>query len=326
MSTLLLTGGAGYVGSHAAKYLSQKGYSVVVYDNLVYGHPELARWGPLEAGSLGDRKRLQEVFRRYRPEGILHFAAYAYVGESVQEPAKYYRNNVAETLTLLEVMREEKVPSLVFSSSCAVYGHPREIPIPEDHERKPINPYGRSKLMVELMLEDFRGAYGLRFASLRYFNAAGADPEGETGEDHDPETHLIPLVLDAALGRRPHVTVFGTDYPTSDGTCVRDYVHVTDLAQAHWQAYEWLRSGGESLQLNLGNGNGYSVRQVIDTAHRVTGREIPVQEGARRPGDPAELVGSSRRAQELLGWTPEYPDLETIVETAWNWHRKRFGS
>ena len=240
----------------------------------------------------------------------------------MRQPRQYYRNNVANTLNLLEAMVEVESDTLIFSSSCATYGEPDQIPIPEEHPQRPINPYGRTKLTVELMLADFGAAYGLKHVSLRYFNAAGADPDGEIGEVHDPEPHLIPLVLEVAAGQRPHLAIFGADYPTPDGTCVRDYVHVTDLAQAHVQALEYLAGGGESTAFNLGNGGGYSVREVIDSAHRVTGQPIPTIEARRRWGDPARLVGSSERAREVLGWKPEFPELDAMVETAWRWHQR----
>ena len=320
---ILVTGGAGYIGSHACKALSQAEYEPIVYDNLVYGHEWAVRWGPLEQGDIADRIRLDEVLQRYQPAAVMHFAAYAYVGESVQDPGKYYRNNVAGTLTLLEAMRDYSIDKLVFSSTCATYGEPSQIPIPEDHLQQPINPYGRSKLMIEQILRDFDIAYELRSISLRYFNAAGADPEHEIGEAHDPETHLIPLVLDAASGRRPAITVFGEDYDTPDGTCIRDYIHVTDLADAHVLALQALEHGAASTVYNLGNGQGFSVREVIDCARRITGREVPVETGPRRAGDPPRLVGDAGRIHQELGWQPRYADLDEILQTAWNWHRRQ---
>ncbi|RMD71954.1 MAG: UDP-glucose 4-epimerase GalE [Gammaproteobacteria bacterium] len=320
---VLVTGGAGYIGSHACKALAQAGYVPVAYDNLVYGHPWAVRWGPFEEGDILDRPRLDEVISRHRPGAIMHFAAFTYVGESVENPGKYYRNNVAGSLTLLEAARDHAIPWFIFSSTCATYGNPEVIPIPEDHPQRPINPYGASKLMIERMLEDFSSAHGLRHASLRYFNAAGADPEGEIGEAHDPETHLIPLVLEAAAGMRPHITVFGEDYETPDGTCIRDYIHVTDLAAAHVLALESLRRGWEGGALNLGNGLGFSVREVIEAAHRVTGRGIPVKRGARRPGDPPRLVGDAERARTILGWEPSHREIEPIIESAWRWLQNR---
>ena len=322
LKSILVTGGAGYIGAHACKALGRAGYTPIVYDNLVYGHPESVKWGPLEKGDIGDSRRLETVLQKYKPTAVMHFAAYAYVGESVENPAKYYRNNVAGTLALLESMRKCGINQIIFSSTCATYGMPEQIPIGEDHPQIPINPYGRSKLMIEWMLKDFDDAYDLRFVSLRYFNAAGADPDAEIGEDHTPETHLIPLVMDAALGRRDHLEIFGTDYETLDGTCIRDYIHVSDLADAHLLALEYLRDGGESNAFNLGNGNGFSVRQVIDSAAKVTGCEIPYMDSDRRPGDPPVLIGDSEKIRQVLGWNPVLNQLETIIETAWQWQKK----
>ena len=316
---ILVTGGAGYIGSHTCKALAAAGFMPVAYDNLVFGHEWAVKWGPLARGDILDRGRLEEVFRRYKPSAIVHFAAYAYVGESVEQPAKYYKNNVTGTLTLFEAMRDHGVEQMVYSSTCATYGRPQMIPIPEHHPQNPVNPYGASKLMVEQILADFSAAYGLRSISLRYFNAAGADAEGEIGEDHDPETHLIPLVLQTAAGKRPNITIYGTDYDTPDGTCIRDYVHVSDLAEAHVLALKALSSNGSSASYNLGTGRGFSVREVIETAHSVTGREIRVQEGPRRPGDPPQLVADATRAKTELGWTPKYADLDQIVKSAWSW-------
>ena len=325
MSTVLVTGGAGYIGSHACKALAAAGYEPVVYDNLVYGHREAVRWGPLEQGDTADEARLIEVIERYRPVAAMHFAAYAYVGESVTDPGKYYRNNVGGTVGLLEALRRCQVEHLVFSSTCATYGMPVTERIAEDHPQNPINPYGRSKMMVESVLRDYDTAFGLRSLSLRYFNAAGADPAGEIGENHDPETHLIPLILDAALGRRPNITVFGSDYDTPDGTCIRDYIHVTDLADAHVRALRVLQDGQPTGVMNLGNGAGYSVNEVIEAARRITAREIVSVAGERRPGDPDRLVAAAGRAAETLGWTPAYPDLDAIIGTAWDWHRRLHG-
>lgn len=319
---ILVTGGAGYIGSHACKALAHAGHTPVTYDNLVYGHRRAVRWGPLEEGDIADRARLDAVIETYRPVAVLHFAAYAYVGESVADPGKYYRNNVAGTLTLLEALRDHGVSRLIFSSTCATYGMPQDVPITESHPQNPINPYGASKLMIERMLADFETAHGLRSIALRYFNAAGADPDAEIGEAHDPETHLIPLVLDAAAGRRPSITVNGDDYDTPDGTCIRDYIHVTDLAEAHVLALRALERGAPSGACNLGNGQGFSVREVIERARRVTGCTIPVEIGPRRPGDPPRLVGDARQAHRTLGWTPRHADLDTILATAWAWHRK----
>lgn len=316
---VLVTGGAGYIGSHTCKALASHGYTPVAFDNLVYGHPWAVRWGPLEVGDIADRGRLNEVIAKYHPSAVMHFAAYAYVGESVQDPGKYYRNNVAGSLTLLEAMRDHAIDKLIFSSTCATYGTPDHVPISETHSQRPINPYGASKLMIERMLKDFDVAHGLCSISLRYFNAAGADPDGEIGESHDPETHLIPLVLDAAAGSRPAITVFGDDYATPDGTCVRDYIHVSDLADAHVLALKALQNAPKTTTYNLGNGQGVSVREVIDAASRVTGHQVPFTLGSRRPGDPAALVGDATRASQELGWRPRFHGIDKIVETAWLW-------
>ena len=322
MKNILVTGGAGYIGSHTCKALAQAGYTPISYDNLVYGHKWAVKWEPLEIGDIADQSRLEDVFELYSPDAVIHFAAFAYVGESVLDPGKYYRNNVAGTLTLLETMLHKGVDRLVFSSTCATYGLPQNIPIREDHPRKPINPYGASKLMVEQMLADFGKAHGLRSMALRYFNAAGADPDGEIGEDHDPETHLIPLVLDAAAGRCPHITVFGDDYDTPDGTCIRDYIHVTDLAQAHVLALKALENKAGSRAYNLGNGQGFSVGKVIQVAEKVTGLSIPVKRGNRRPGDPGVLIGDASKISDELGWHPQHAALDKIIATAWDWHLK----
>ncbi len=321
---VLVTGGAGYIGAHAVRELKKVGYEVVIFDNLIYGHRELAQGERLIVGELENGALLREVFAEHRVEAVMHFAAFAYVGESVENPAKYYRNNVVATLNLLDVMREAKVNRFIFSSTCATYGEPKEVPIPESHPQQPINPYGASKVMVERILQDYSNAFGLKYVALRYFNAAGADESGEIGEDHNPETHLIPLVLDAALGRRNHITIYGTDYETPDGTCIRDYIHVSDLADAHVLGLKYLENGGASDVFNLGNGNGFSVREVIETARRITGKEIRVVEGARRAGDPAKLIGSAEKAKQVLGWKPKFNQLETIIATAWKWHQKRF--
>ena len=319
-SNILVTGGAGYIGSHACKALAQAGFTPVSYDNLVYGHRWAVRWGPLEEGDIADRERLDAVIERYRPAAVMHFAAYAYVGESVSDPGKYYRNNVAGTLTLLEAMRDHGIGQLVFSSTCATYGIPQRTPIDEDHPQCPINPYGASKLMIERMLHDFDTAHGLHSVALRYFNAAGADPDGEIGEDHEPETHLIPLALQAALGQRDSLQVFGTDYPTLDGSCIRDYIHVADLARAHVQALRYLADGGATTALNLGTGRGYSVLEVIEAARKVTGRDISTQLRARRPGDPPILTAAADKARHLLGWQPRQADLTETLSHAWRWH------
>ena len=315
---ILIVGGAGYVGSHANKYLHSKGYRTVVFDNLVYGHRSFVKWGDFVLGDLSDKGQIRLCFERYAIEAVMHFSAFAYVGESVTDPAKYYVNNVANTLNLLDVMREFGVRYFIFSSSCATYGMPREIPISEDHPRNPINPYGRSKAMVEDILRDYDTAYGIKHVNLRYFNAAGADPEGELGESHDPETHLIPLTVYAALGRREYVKIFGTDYPTRDGTCIRDYVHVRDIAQAHILALENIKDVfGKAY--NLGSGNGYTVKEVIETASQVTGKSIRVEVKPRRNGDPAVLLASQERAINELGWKPRFRELEAIILSAWNW-------
>jgi UDP-glucose-4-epimerase GalE len=322
VASILVTGGAGYVGSHACKALAAAGHTPVVYDNLGRGHRELVRWGPLEVGDLRDAARLAEVLARHRPAAVMHFAAFAYVGESVQDPALYYRNNVGGTLELLEAMRRAGVGALVFSSTCATYGIPERMPIDEDTPQRPINPYGSTKLVIERVLADFDAAYGLRSVSLRYFNAAGCDPDGETGEIHDPETHIIPRVLMAATGELPQVDIFGTDYPTPDGTCLRDYVHVADLARGHVQALEYLQRGGATTAINLGTGRAFSVREVIAAAEQVTGRRIPVREAARRAGDPPVLVADARRARATLGFAPRFTEIAPIVETAWRWHTR----
>jgi len=320
---VLVTGGAGYIGSHACKALAAAGYAPVVFDNLVYGHEWAVQWGQMEHGDLNHRLQIEALFSKYHFEAVMHFAAYAYVGESVENPAKYYRNNVAGTLNLLEAMVANDVKRIVFSSTCATYGEPECIPIAETHPQQPINPYGASKLMVERMLADFGQAYGLRYIALRYFNAAGADPDGEIGEDHDPETHLIPLVLDAAAGLRDSITVYGEDYDTPDGTCIRDYIHVSDLADAHVLALQSLLRGDSSAVYNLGNGKGYSVSDVIDTARQVTGCEIPVVVGSRRAGDPDRLIGDASLIRARLGWQPDLGSLDSIIETAWHWHEKQ---
>jgi UDP-glucose 4-epimerase len=324
--TILVTGGAGYIGSHAVLALQQADYEVVVLDNLVYGHRDLVEkvlQVELIVGDTCDRPLLDQLFASRNIAAVMHFAAYAYVGESVIDPAKYYRNNFIGTLTLLEAMLAASINKFVFSSTCATYGVPTTVPIPEDHPQNPINPYGATKLMIERVLTDFDVAYGLKSVCFRYFNAAGADPAGRLGEDHDPETHLIPLVLLAALGKRESISILGTDYPTPDGTCIRDYIHVADLASAHVLGLEYLLKGGDTNVFNLGNGNGFSVKQVIETAKQVTGRDFKVVEGDRRPGDPPALVGSGEKASKILGWQPQYADLSKILSHAWHWHQQR---
>lgn len=321
--SILVTGGAGYVGSHTVKELKKKGHEVVVYDNLSRGHRWALRGDAFVEGDLADENTLRAVFRDHKITAVLHFAAFAYVGESVAEPGKYYQNNVANSLTLLGVMIEQGVRQFILSSTCAVYGDPKKIPLEENHPRDPVNPYGMTKLVVERMLADYEQAEGLRSMCLRYFNAAGADPEGDLGEDHDPETHLIPRILRTALTGTGHVEIYGTDYSTQDGTCVRDYVHVTDLGDAHVRALEWLADGGRSEAINLGIGKGYSVNEVIEASRRVTKAAIPTSVAARRAGDPPVLLAGAGKAKSLLHWTPKFQELEAIIATAWNWHRSR---
>lgn len=319
---ILVCGGAGYIGSHINKQLNKEGYETVVFDNLIYGHREAVKWGYFERGDLKNMEDIERVFQKYSIDAVFHFAAYAYVGESVQEPEKYYYNNVANTLNLLHVMKKYGCNKIIFSSTCATYGEPEKVPITEDMIQNPINPYGASKLMVERAFKDYHKAYGLQFVVLRYFNAAGADPEGDIGESHNPETHIIPLVLDAASGKREDIKVFGTDYDTPDGSCVRDYIHVYDLATAHLLALHYLEQGKESDFFNLGNALGTSVLDVINSVKKVTGREFRVTLTDRRLGDPAKLVGSSEKARKVLGWEPIYSEIDTIVEHAWKWHER----
>jgi len=321
---ILVTGGAGYIGSHLVKLLGEKGINSITLDNLSRGHREMVTWGKFVEGDLSDRDLVIDILRAYDVKAVFHFAAHSLVGESEENPRIYYRNNVAGGIQLLDAMLEAGVKTIVFSSSAAVYGEPLRVPIDEDHPTAPVNVYGTTKLIMENMMREYHAVYGLRFVSLRYFNAAGADPDGFIGEDHDPETHLIPLVLDAALGRRKEITVFGKDYDTPDGTCIRDYIHVTDLAEAHILALRYLEEGRGSAVYNLGNGRGFSVLDVIAAAEKVTARTIPVRMGDRRKGDPARLVASSERIIRELGWRPRYADLDVIVGTAWNWHQRRF--
>jgi UDP-glucose-4-epimerase GalE len=317
---ILVTGGAGYIGSHTVRALVARGHDVRVYDSLVYGHRAAVEADRLIVGDLRDADVLDHALLIHRIEAVVHFAAYAYVGESVTNPGKYYQNNVSNTLTLFERMRRHGVSRLVFSSTCATYGTPDKVPITEDTPQRPINPYGRTKLMVEQAMADYATAYGWACTALRYFNASGAAADWSIGEDHDPETHLIPLVIYAAMKKRAHIEVFGIDYPTPDGTCTRDYIHVEDLAAAHALALEQAEPG-RFRAFNLGTGRGYSVREVIRAVEKVTGLSVPVKEGPRRPGDPAELVAAPARAMTELGWQPRYTDLEEIVRTAWAWHR-----
>lgn len=317
---VLLTGGAGYVGSHAARMLRLNGHEVWVYDNLSYGHRAAVPTDRLIEGDLMNGARLASAFRDHKIDAVMHFAAYCYVGESVTEPAKYYQNNVAGTLSLLDAMCAVGVKRIVFSSTCATYGVPDVVPITEAEKQLPINPYGFTKLAIEWALRDYAAAYGLGYAALRYFNASGAAEDGSIGEDHDPETHLIPLVLQVALGQREEILIFGDDYPTPDGTCVRDYVHVDDLATAHIKAMELLEPG-VALRLNLGTGSGASVREVIDACREVTGHEIPARVVDRRPGDPPQLVADSSAARETLSWEPKFVGIRPIVASAWAWHQ-----
>ena len=319
---ILVTGGAGYIGSHTAKALARAGHTPVVLDNLDNGYEWAVRWGPFERCDLGDAGGLAEVFRRHRVDAVVHFAASAYVGESMTDPRKYFHNNTVNTLHLLDAMRAAGVARIVFSSTCATYGTPQRLPLDETHPQAPVSPYGESKLFIERILHWYGVAYGLKSVALRYFNAAGADPEGEIGERHEPETHLVPLVIEAALAKRPPVGVFGRDYPTPDGTAVRDYVHVMDLADAHVQALDYLGAGGESTALNLGTGEGHSVHEVIETVERVGGRPVPRTDLPRRPGDPPSLVADASRARAVLRWRPRHPDLATIIEHAWRWHAR----
>ena len=319
MTNILVVGGAGYIGAHTCLDLAEKGFTPVVYDNLSNGHSEFVRWGPLETGDIADRDRLAAVMHEHRPAAIVHFAALIEVGESVRDPLAFYRNNVGGTLALLAAAEEAGIDRIVFSSTCATYGEPNAVPMAETHRQAPINPYGWSKLMVERILADLATHKGLRSVVLRYFNAAGADPEGRVGEWHEPETHAIPLAIEAALGRRPGFTVFGTDYDTRDGTCLRDYVHVMDLADAHTRAVQHLIDGGDSVALNLGTGDGTTVKELLSTIESVTGRRFPIEHADRRQGDSPALVADNAKAKAVLGWQPRH-DLRSIIETAWNWH------
>ena len=321
--SVLIAGGAGYIGSQTAKQVAQAGFTPVVFDNLVYGQRSAVKWGPFVEGDLADSALITRVIREYSVTAVIHFAAYTYVGESVTEPRKYYRNNVVNTLNLLDSMLDCGVKDIVFSSTCATYGEPQQALLSEDHPQAPTTPYGESKLMVERVLRSYQAAYGLRFAALRYFNAAGADPDGELGEDHTPETHLIPLAIFAALGQSPPLSLFGTDFPTPDGSALRDYIHVTDLADAHLRALTKLTAGEAVGAVNLGTGRGHSVREVIATVERVTGKRVPYREVGRRAGDPSALVADARRANALLDWKPRYPELEVIVQHAYRWHSSR---
>lgn len=321
---ILVTGGAGYIGSHYVNYAQEQGEQVVVLDNLAYGHKEAVSEGvPFVQGDMGDASLLDQIFTNYKVDAVVHFAAFAYVGESVTDPSKYYNNNTCATLAVLDAMGRHKVKDFVFSSTCATFGNPQYVPMDEKHPQAPINPYGESKFFVEHILKAFDYAYGLRFTALRYFNAAGDDPKGRIGESHDPETHLIPLILQVAQGKRDHIDIFGTDYDTPDGTCIRDYVHVLDLAEAHALSLQRLREGGESAFYNLGSEQGYSVREVIATCEKVSGKAVRFVEGPRRAGDPPRLVASAGKAKSELDWKPRFQDLEEIVSTAWNWEEHR---
>jgi len=320
-SKVLVTGGAGYIGSHVCRALAECGYTPIAYDNLSNGHSDAVRWGPLEFGDLEDRGRLEAVFRRHRPANVIHLAGLIAAGDSVTGPAVFYQNNVTGSLVLFEAMRACGIHNLVFSSSAGVYGEPETTPICETHRQHPVNPYGATKAMIERVLEDYVRAYGFRSASMRYFNAIGASPDGDIGEAHRHETHLVPLVLDAAAKLRPYIQIFGNDFPTRDGTCIRDYVHVCDLADAHVLALKYLDQAVGAHAFNLGSENGASVREVIDAVQRVTGLTVPVRQHGRRPGDPAQLVADSTRAKRLLGWCPGYNSLDIQIATAWAWHR-----
>ena len=324
--TILVTGGAGFIGTHTALALKNKGYEIIVLDNLIYGHRELVEdilKVKLIVGDISDRQLLDNIFANYSIDVVMHFAAYIDVGESVTNPVKYYQNNVVGTLILLEAMVKANIKKFVFSSTCATYGIPQYLPLTEDHPQFPINPYGKTKLMVEQIIKDFDIAYNLKSVIFRYFNAAGAHPNGLLGEDHDPETHLISIILLTALGKRDSIKIFGTDYDTPDGTCIRDYIHVCDLAQAHILGLEYLLEGGDTQAFNLGNGNGFSVKEVIETAKKVTQKHIEVIESSRREGDPPILIGSSKKAIEILNWKPQYPEISQIIKHAWQWHQNR---
>lgn len=322
---IFVTGGAGYIGSHVVKLLGEKGCDIIVYDNLSRGHREMVTSGEFIVGDISDKDRLLKIFRDHDVDTVIHFAADSLVGESEEDPHRYYSNNVAGGISLLGAMLEAGVKKIVFSSSAAVYGEPERAPIEEDHPTVPTNVYGNTKLIFENILKKYSSTYGLGFVSLRYFNAAGADPEGAIGEDHSPETHLIPLILDVVLGRKKEIVIFGTDYDTPDGTCIRDYIHVNDLAEAHILALKHLENSPASAIYNLGNGKGFSVREVIGAVERVTGAKVSVVEGDRRKGDPARLVASSEKIMRELGWRPAYAGLDVIVKTAWRWHKRRFG-
>ncbi|MGC8770329.1 MAG: UDP-glucose 4-epimerase GalE [Brevinematia bacterium] len=319
---ILVAGGAGYIGSHTVKMLYKKGYDVIVYDNLSKGYREFAKWGKFIEGDISDDKKLKEVFKSHKIDAVMHFCAFIEVGESVVEPEKYYKNNLVNTITLINTMKDAGIKNFIFSSTAAIFGEPKHIPIKEDDPKNPINPYGKTKLFVEEILEDYEKAYGFNSICFRYFNAAGADPDGEIGEAHNPESHLIPLILDAAMGKREAIKIFGTDYPTKDGTCIRDYIHVNDLAEAHILGLEFLLKEKRSERFNLGSGEGYTVREIIDMVKKITGKEFKVVETERRAGDPPVLIADSSKARRMLGWQTKFT-LQEIIETAWNWHKKR---
>lgn len=323
MKTILVAGGAGYIGSHTVKHLLKNNYNVVVLDNLVYGHKEAVLTQNFEQIDLADKEALNAVFKKHKIDAVIHFAAYAYVGESVTNPQKYYQNNLINTIGLLDTMIANNVKNIVFSSTCATYGEPQYTPLDEKHPQAPINPYGKTKLMIEKVMEDYNTAYGLNYIALRYFNAAGADAQGELGESHDPETHLIPLVLKAIKGEIPQIKVFGTDYYTADGTCIRDYIHVEDLAQAHMLAVEKLFKDKKSDFINLGTGLGTSVKEIIKAAEEVTGKKVPLVYADRRAGDPAKLFASNKKAKEVLNWEIKYTDVKDIIKTAWLWEQNK---
>jgi len=319
--SILVTGGAGYIGSHCCKALALAGYEPVTYDNLERGHEWGVKWGPLEVGDVRDQDKLEEVFKKYKPEAVMHFAAYAYVEESVKYPDKYYKNNVEGSLNLLEAMRVNEINKFIFSSSCAVYGIPQEPLIREDHPIAPINPYGAGKSDVEKKLYEHSNKYDFQYVSLRYFNAAGADPDGEIGESHEPETHLIPLILDTAINKQEYISIFGTDYDTPDGTCIRDYIHVCDLADGHVKGLQYLEKEKKSNIVNLGSGRGYSVKEIINTAREITNMEISRKIIERRPGDPPRLVANIEHAEKVLNWEPLHSQIQNIIKTAWQWHK-----
>lgn len=323
MKTILVAGGAGYIGSHTVKYLMEHCYNTVVVDNLVYGHKEAVLTPNFEQIDLADKEALDKIFKKYKIDAVIHFAAYTYVGESVIQPQKYYWNNVVNTLNLLDTMIENGVKNIVFSSTCATYGNPQYMPIDENHPQNPINPYGNTKFMMEKIMQDYDRAYGLKYIALRYFNAAGCDKDAELGESHEPETHLIPLVLKAIKGERENITVFGTDYDTTDGTCIRDYIHVEDLADAHMLAVEKLFGDKTSHCINLGTGIGTSVMEIIKAAEEVSGKKVPVIYGKRREGDPAKLYSSNKKSKEILNWNPKYINVKDLIKTAWDWEQNK---